>query len=170
MNFHSDQWILHNVVEHYDEALEHFPQDRIVGCFYQGSGNYGMDYEDSDVDTKLVMLPTFKELAMGSQPTSTTHVRANDEHIDFKDLRNYLQIFRKQNMNFLEILFTPYRILNEQYALEWKRLVDAREDIARYSVVRAVKAMQGVAHEKYFAMEHHYPSRMVWINKFLYDP
>ncbi len=170
MNFHSDQWINERVKEHYKEAREHFPYDRILGCFYQGSGNYDMDYKDSDVDTKLIVLPTFKELAMGNQPLSTTHVRANDEHIDFKDLRHYLQIFRKQNMNFLEILFTPYWFANNQYILEWKRLIDAREEIARYSVVRAIKAMQGVAHEKYFAMEHHYPSRMEWINKYSYDP
>ena len=30
--------------------------------------------------------------------------------------------------------------------------------------------MRGIAKEKYYAMEHHYPSRMEWINKFGYDP
>ena len=170
MNFHSDEWIIGRVQEHYNEAIEHFPEDRIVGCFYQGSGNYGMDYEDSDVDTKLVIAPTLKELAMNTKEVSTTHIRANDEHIDFKDLRLYLQIFRKQNMNFLEILFTPYYIINPMYRNEWNRLIEAREAIARYSPVAAVRAMQGVAKEKYFAMEHEYPSRMEWINKFSYDP
>ena len=40
MNFHSDDWIMDRVREHYNEALERFPEDRIVGIFYQGSGNY----------------------------------------------------------------------------------------------------------------------------------
>ena len=52
MNYHSDQWIMDMVQEHYNEALESFPKDRIVGIFYQGSGNYDLDYEGSDVDTK----------------------------------------------------------------------------------------------------------------------
>lgn len=50
MNYHSDNWIMDRVREHYNEALEFFPEDRIVGIFYQGSGNYG------DLITKSQML------------------------------------------------------------------------------------------------------------------
>lgn len=170
MNFHSDEWIMEKVREHYNEALEHFPEDRIVCLILQGSQNYGLDYEGSDIDTKLIVTPTFEEIAMNSKPVSTTHIRANDEHIDFKDIRLYIQTFRKQNLNFLEILFSPYTIINPVYAEQWNRLVDAREAIAHYAPVQAIKSMRGIAKEKYFAMEHHYPSRMEWINKFSYDP
>ena len=170
MNFHSDKWIMDRVREHYNEALEHFPEDRIVGIYYQGSGNYGLDYSGSDVDTKLIVTPTFNDIAMNRNAVSTTHIRQNWEHIDFKDIRLYIQTFRKQNLNFLEILFTPYCIINPLYKNEWDRLVNAREDIAHYSPVQAIKSMRGIAKEKYYAMEHHYPSRMEWINKFGYDP
>ena len=170
MNFHSDEWIMDRVREHYNEALEHFPEDRIVGIFYQGSGNYGLDYEGSDVDTKLIVTPTFKDIAMNHKAVSTTHIRENEEHIDFKDIRLYIQTFRKQNLNFLEILFTKYFIVNPLYKDEWDRLVEQREDIAHYAPVQAIKAMKGVAMEKYHAMEHHYPARMAWIEKFGYDP
>lgn len=170
MNYHSDKWIMDCIREHYDEALEYFPEDRIVGIYYHGSGNYGLDYEGSDVDTKLIVTPTFKDIAMNKNPVSTTHIRANEEHIDWKDIRLYVQTFRKQNLNFLEILFTPYKILNPFYEEQWNRLIEAREDIAHYSPVQAIKSMRGIAKEKYFAMEHHYPARMEWINKYLYDP
>ena len=170
MNFHSDEWIMQNVREHYNEALEYFPEDRIVGIFYQGSGNYGLDYEGFDVDTKLIVTPTFKDIAMNKKAVSTTHIRANDEHIDFKDIRLYIQTFRKQNLNFLEILFTPYSIINPLYKEQWDRLVNAREAIAHYSPVQAIKSMKGIAMERYHAMEHHYPARMAWIEKFGYDP
>lgn len=170
MNYHSDQWIMQNVRDHYNEALEYFPEDRIVGIFYQGSGNYGLDYEGSDVDTKLIVTPTFEDIAMNKKAVSTTHIRANEEHIDFKDIRLYIQTFRKQNLNFLEILFTNYCIINPMYKYEWDRLVAAREDIAHYSPVQAIKSMKGIAMEKYHAMEHHYPARMAWIEKFGYDP
>ena len=33
-----------------------------------------------------------------------------------------------------------------------------------------LKSMIGIAREKYHAMEHRYPSRMEWINKYGYDP
>ena len=158
------------VQEHYNEALESFPEDRIVGIFLQGSQNYGLDYEGSDIDTKLIITPTFKEIAMNHKAISTTHIRENDEHIDFKDIRLYIQTFRSQNLNFIEILYTPYAIINPMYKKEWDKLIEHREDIAHYNIPRAIKSMRGVAKEKYFAMEHHYPSRMAWINKFGYDP
>jgi hypothetical protein len=56
------------------------------------------------------------------------------------------------------------------YKVEWDRLVAARETITHYAPAQAVKVMKHIAKEKYFAMEHHYPSRMEWINKFSYDP
>ena len=170
MNYHSDQEIMKGVREHYNEALEYFPEDRIVGIFYQGSGNYGLDTPTSDVDTKLIVTPTFHELAMNKQPVSTTHVRANDEHIDFKDVRLYIQTFRKQNLNFLEILFTPYAIINPLYKAEWDRLVEARELITHYDPVRAIKSMQGVAYTKYKQLENESPSHIEAIKKFGYSP
>lgn len=169
-NYHSDEWIEQRVSEHLYESFESFRWSNIVGIFYQGSGNYGLDYEDSDVDTKLIVTPPFKDIALARKPVSTTHIRKNEEHIDFKDIRLYIETFRKQNLNFLEILFTPYKQLNPYYQRQWQRLVDNREDITHYYPTRSVKSMMGVASEKYFAMEHRYPSRAAWIDKFGYDP
>lgn len=162
--------LFNRLKEHYEEALEHFDKDHIVGLFLQGSQNYGLDTPDSDVDTKLIVVPSFKDIAMNKKPVSTTHVRANEEHIDWKDIRLYMQTFRKQNLNFLEILFTGYSFTNSLYVNEWTRLVDAREAIARMNPVRAVKSMKGIALEKFHAMEHHYPSKMELIHKYGYDP
>lgn len=170
MNFHSDEWIMKELSEHLNEALGYFTKDEIVGIFLQGSQNYGLDYEDSDIDTKLIIAPSFYKVAMNKQPTSTTHFRANDEHIDFKDVRLYMQTFRKQNLNFLEILFTPYCFINDDYYDEWKRLVENREIIAHMNPYQAVKSMQGIAKEKYHAMCHKYPKRMHMIEEFGYDP
>jgi hypothetical protein len=107
---------------------------------------------------------------MNKKAVSTTHIRENEEHIDFKDIRLYIQTFRKQNLNFLEILFTKYAIINPMYKAEWDRLINAREAIAHYSPVQAIKSMKGIAKEKFHAMEHHYPARMAWIEKYGYDP
>lgn len=170
VNFHSDEWIRERLEEHYAEARSMFPEDQIVGLFLQGSQNYGLDYEGSDIDTKLILTPSFKEVALNKKPVSTTHIRENDEHIDLKDIRLYIETFRKQNLNFLEILFTDYFIINPLYEKEWNRLLEKREEIARMNPFRAVKSMKGIALEKYHAMEHRYPSKIEIIDKYGYDP
>ena len=164
-----DALVMKRVREHYEEALQYFPSYQIVGCFLQGSQNYKLDYEGSDVDTKLIVVPKFEDICLNKKPVSTTHVRANNEHIDFKDVRLYMDTFRKQNLNFLEILFTPYYILNPMYKEEWMRLVAKREEIARMNPFRAVKSMKGIAHEKFAAMEKPYPSKIEIIEKYGYD-
>ena len=155
---------------HYDEALSLFPEDRIVGVFLQGSQNYGLDYEGSDIDTKCIVLPTLEDLIFNRKPVSTTHVLPNEEHLDLKDVRLYFQTFRKQNLNFMEILFTKYKIVNPTYEPMWNRLIENNEQIARYNPVGAVKTMKGIAMEKYHAMEHRYPSKVDLIDSIGYDP
>ena len=169
MNYHTDEWINERVREHYEEALTMFPESRIVGVFYQGSANYGLDYEKSDVDTKCILVPTFEDIAFNRKPISTTHIRENEEHIDLKDVRLYINCFEKQNLNFLEILFTPYKIVNPQYAKWWDKLVENREAIAHYDIHRAIKSMKGIALEKYHALEHRYPNKIDIIDKYGYD-
>lgn len=161
--------IMSRIQDHYNEALEHFEESHIVGIWLQGSQNYGLDLPTSDVDTKLIVTPSFKDIALAAKPVSTTHVRENNEHIDFKDIRLYIDTFYKQNLNFLEILFTPYFIINPLYEQEWNKLVAHKEEIARMNPFRAVKSMKGIALEKYHAMEHRYPSKVDIIDKYGYD-
>ena len=165
-----DRDILLRLKDHYDESLENFTKNQIVGLFLQGSQNYELDLPDSDIDTKLIVVPSFKDIALARKPVSTTHLRANEEHIDFKDIRLYMETFRKQNLNFLEILFTPFAMINSMYFDQWDRLQEARESIARMNPWRAVKSMKGIALEKYHAMEHAYPSKVDVLAKYGYDP
>ena len=169
-NYHSDEWIMKRVHEHWLEALTLFPKDRIVGIFLQGSQNYGLDYEGSDIDTKLIVVPTWEDICFNRKPVSTTHIRANDEHIDLKDIRLMFQTFRKQNLNFMEILFTKYKIINPMYEEYWAELVEYNEKIVMYDPVGAVKTMKGIALEKYHAMEHRYPAKAEIIDAWGYDP
>ena len=165
-----DRDILTRLKDHYNESLETFTDNQIVGLFLQGSQNYELDLPGSDIDTKLIVVPSFKDIALARKPVSTTHLRANEEHIDFKDIRLYMETFRKQNLNFLEILFTPFTMINSMYFDQWDRLIEERESIARMNPWRAVKSMKGIALEKYHAMEHAYPSKVDVLAKHGYDP
>ena len=162
--------IMDRVEDHLKESLEFFPKNKIVTIALQGSQNYQLDTPESDVDTKLIVVPSFKDIAMNAKPVSTTHVRANNEHTDWKDVRLYNQCFYKQNLNFIEILFTPFSIVNPLYEEQWNRLIENREGIVRMNPYRAVRSMMGIALEKWHAMEHHYPSRMDMIERYSYDP
>ena len=169
MNFHNDKWINDNLLAHYMDAEQHFPQNNIVVLALQGSQNYGLDVENSDIDTKLIITPSLGDLIMNKQPVSTTFIRENNEHIDFKDIRLMFRTFEKQNLNFIEILFSPYYLVSPLYKDLWDKMIKNKELIAHYSPAGAVKTMKGIALEKYHAMEHAYPSKLEIIERYGYD-
>lgn len=169
MNFHSDEWIMNKMQEHYEDAKSVINDNRIIALCLQGSQNYGLDVENSDVDTKLFLTPTFNDLVFNKKPISTTWIRDNDEHIDLKDFRLGFQTFRKQNVNFIEVLFSDYTIVNPIYKQYWDELIKYREGIARYNLAQAVKTMKGLGLEKYHALKHEYPSKIEIIKEFGYD-
>ena len=169
MNYHSDEWAREQLIHHQNFARSIYTDNQIVGLFCQGSTNYGLDTEFSDFDTKCILVPSFQDIALAKSPISTTKILDNNEHLDAKDIRLYIQCFRKQNPNFLEILFTNYFAVNPLYVEQWKRLVENREAIAHMNPFRAAKAIKGVALDKFHAMEHPYPTKRDIINKYGYD-
>lgn len=139
-----EERIERGMASHWQYAVDLYGADRIVGLFLQGSQNYGLDDEESDIDTKLLVIPTLEEVIFNKQPISTTHILENDEHMDAKDIRLYFQCFRKGSPNFLEIMFTEFYILNLEYADLWQSVVKMREDIAHLNPLVAAKAMMGM--------------------------
>ena len=170
MNYNRDKDIILKMLPHYEDAQKNFSEKNIVGLFLQGSQNYNLDLPESDVDTKLIVTPTLNEIVLNNSPVSTTYVRENNEHIDFKDIRLYIDTFKKQNINFIEILFTKYFIVPDNYYDEWNMLINKNEEIARLNPYRAVKAMKGMALEKFYALDHPYPSKLSILEKYGYDP
>lgn len=158
--------------EHYEEAksLGH----ELLVVVVQGSQNYNLDTYDesykSDVDTKAIILPSFEDFVKGRKPISETHVRENNEHIDLKDIRVMFDTFKKQNVNFVEILFSDYYIVNEKYRHYWEELRGIAEDIVHCHPSQTVKTMAGMSMEKVKALCHPYPTIIHKIEKYGYDP
>lgn len=155
---------------HNNEAQKLLGIDKVLGVFLQGSQNYNMAYENSDVDSKCLVLPSFEDLALNKKAISTTHILDNEEHLDLKDVRLYFKQFLKQNINFVEVLFTPYCSINPLYQEEWNELVLWRERISHYNPVQTMVAASGMAAEKYHALEHPYKNKLAILEKFGYDP
>ena len=170
MNYKTKEDVMTRVKEHYDAAVALYGE-RVLGVFLQGSWNYGFALcdEQSDVDTKCIVLPTFKDFCLGRKMVSTTHVLENGEHLDAKDLRLYMDCFRKQNINFVEILFTDFKVVNPKYEAQWARLVEAREQVGRYNMRAALNCMTGMVYEKDKALTHPYPTLVEKLEKYGYD-
>lgn len=161
--------ILDRIMEHLKRGLETYPNHDWFVISLQGSQNYHMDDEQSDIDTKLLLLPSVDELIFNKKPISHTVVMENEEHVDCKDIRLYFNTFRKQNINFVEILFSDYVIVNPRYAYYWNMLVDNNEKLARMNPLAAIKCMCGMCHEKSKDLTREFPAKKELIKKYGYD-
>ena len=178
----TDKYIMEQMQKHWKCALELFPEDRIVGLFIQGSQNYYLEDEESDIDTKLLVVPSVEDIVLNRKAESTTYYikdgklvydedsKATAEHMDAKDIRLYWGTLKKANINFVEILFARCKIVNPMYEALWNEVEEIREDIAYMNPLAAMKAMMGMVNEKYFALTHKYPSRVYWLDTYGYDP
>ena len=142
---------------------------KVLGIFLQGSQNYCLDYEGSDVDTKAIVIPSFEDFVLNKKPVSTTLILPSNEHVDVKDIRLMHECFRKQNINFVEILFTKYRYMNPDYKTLYQPMFNNNEKIAHYNNYAAVNCIAGMVYEKHKAMEHPYPTLIEKIEKYGYD-
>lgn len=173
MNFHSDGWIMNRIDQHKHDADQILRNPATVfGTFYQGSGNYGLDYEESDVDTKCIVIPDFNSIVFNKDKISSNFIRFNEEQIDFKDIRLIFDIIKKQNVQYLELLFTKYYILSNEDITKkyWDIFYKNREYIAHADWTKLLKSIKGIASDKYHSMEHPYPSKMHLIETIGYDP
>jgi len=150
----------------------HFAQNsghKVAAIFLQGSQNYGLETDLSDVDTKAITLPSLHSVIRNDKRTSSTLVLPNNEHCDVKDIVLMYECFTKSNINFLEILFTEFTIINPFYQKEIADLRSHAEEIAQYDYKRLVNSIIGMACEKRKALTHPYPATIEKIEKYGYD-
>jgi len=166
-----DYNILHRVEEHLIEIIEQRELDihQIFFIALEGSQNYGLDLFDSDVDTKMIVLPSLNDIVWNKKPIAMTHIRANEEHTSITDIRNYFSSLRKQNINFIETLFSPWIIVNAEYRNEFEQLFNNRELIARYDECKAVKTIGGISIDRYKAIQNLNSKKADVIERYGYD-
>ena len=145
----------------------------VVCVMLQGSQNYGLDeYTDeyqSDVDTKAIVLPHFRDFVYGNSPVSTTIVLDNNEHIDVKDIRVMFENFRKMNVSYIELLYSNWIWINPRYEAEVRELLRHRDTIAALNRNQFIRCIAGMSMEKKKALCHPYPNLMDKIEKYGYD-
>ena len=110
-------YIMNNLKDKYNYLLKN--NYKVIALFLQGSQNYNLDIYDneykSDIDVKAIVLPTIQDIILNRTPISTTIVLDNNEHIEVKDIRIMKDMFIKQNISYIELLYTNYYVINPKY-------------------------------------------------------
>ena len=155
-NYHSDEWIYSKLNEHYDFIKTKVPESQIVGVFVYGSQNYGLDNSNSDLDTITVVAPSVEDIVFNKAPVSTTEILPNQEHIEVKDVRLIFEQFRKQSPHYLEILYTNYKIIGENYISLWEMMSNNKSRISTFNPPCLLRALAGISRreESKFTIDH----------------
>lgn len=168
-----EAYIAQGLIKHIEEFEKCYPNLEWFTLVIQGSQNYGLDiYTEeykSDIDTKMLVIPSLEDIVYNKKPISTTYILPNNEHTDIKDIRLYFDNFKKQNINFVEILFSNYYIINPKYQDLWDELIKNRENIAHYNYNQTLRCIAGMSMEKKKALCHPYPTIKEKIDKYGYD-
>lgn len=144
---------------------------KVVYVALYGSQNYNLETPKSDLDFKAMVVPTLDDIVFGRRLVSTTHefdIDGVQGLVDVKDCRSLISCWKKQNVNFVELLFTKYFYINFAYAEEVMALRNNAEYIAHYDEAKALSCMVGMAREKYAALFKPYPSQKEVVEKYGY--
>lgn len=164
--------IMARLQQHYDYLIQQGHE--VVALMLQGSQNYDLDiYTDdytSDIDTKAIVIPSFDDFVYNKKAFSHTYILDNNEHIDVKDIRVMFDMFKKENISYIELLYTEYKIINPDYYDIINSLLENKEHIVNINRNQFLRCIAGMAMEKRKALTHPYPTIIDKINKFGYDP
>lgn len=162
--------------EHLEEAIAtsaYISQENADTAFFiiavNGSHNYNLATKNSDIDSKLLLIPNLDNLIWNKSANYLHVMSDNGEHVEVKDIRHYMATILKQNINFVETLFAKALWCNGRYEHEWAALVSMRESIARYNPVAAIDCMLGMTRQKQIQMTKMSDGRAENIKKFGYD-
>lgn len=133
--------IIERLRVHLEEVKKYYPEKNIIGIFLFGSQNYGTDIETSDIDSKCLIIPTVEQLFFNEKVNNQTLFLNNNEQCSIIDIREYIKMIKKQNINFVEILFTDYRLINQKYRWIWKQFTACKESFAYYSVSQTLNSV-----------------------------
>lgn len=157
--------------QHYKSAAKDIGDaGRVLAVCLYGSQNYGLATEQSDVDTKAFIMPSLSELIKYKKISHQIEADTDGGLCDLKHLELMCQNFSKQNINFLEILYTDHFICHKDFREAYEELRKNRDILTSAHPRRMLHASAGMAEQKYHALRHPYESKKEVLAKYGYDP
>lgn len=155
--------------EHLDEALQNPKIHDWFMIAVNGSYNYNMDTPQSDIDSKLLVIPSLEQLVNGKSLNYLHCMSDNGEHVEIKDIRHYFATMLKQNINFVETLYAQVWIVNPVYMRLFHYLFEMRDVISGCNPIATIHCIQGTAYQKYKQMLQSSPARAADIENYGFD-
>lgn len=142
-------------LEYYKKSLE---QDgyRVLYIGLYGSNNYGVDDEYSDVDAKVIVLPSLEDIVF--KKTVSFIREFENGACDVKDLVTYYNVVKKGNFSFIEPFYSKY-YLGDEFL----------RDLFKQVPTNLLSVLGGM-YEKQKALTHEYPSKTKEFELFNCDP
>ncbi len=122
---YEDKW--KTQLKHHYEAvtteLKRFDKNMsLLGIFLYGSQNYGVAFDDSDVDTIAIIVPSMQYITENTDFYSDKMVFQNGDTCILRDIRKCWRMIKNQDKQMLECLFTPYKEINLIYSPDWANI------------------------------------------------
>lgn len=135
---------IQSTIEYWKERLSAiYGKDHILNITLYGSQNYNIDTPNSDVDVKAIYVPSITEAIVNKNWLSKELHDENNQHCEIKDIREMCKMYSKQNINFLETLFTKYRWDNPFYDYTHFLFRVNKEKIAKCQPYYGIKSICG---------------------------
>lgn len=125
------------------EGLKHNKDYLIEGIYLKGSQNYGTDHENSDVDSFMIIVPSYKTLATKKKLGFTVTID-EDEFVTVKTLQEVISLFFNGSINYYEILTTDFFIEREKGFIETLRLNNTLEEIVSCTKYKLAKTIESL--------------------------
>lgn len=121
----------------------------VVFLALYGSQNYHLDTPESDVDAYCVVMPSVKELTCGMSDGKPRHYTFETGTVKVKTLGEMAKMYLMQSINFCETMFTPYIVINGDYAETVTRLGENAETIASADITHQLHSTYGMLMHEY---------------------
>lgn len=118
----------------------------------KGSQNYNCADENSDIDAVAFFVPTLEQLIDGK--IVSKKLTMNDgAFIELKDIRLFTNLMAKANPSYLELLYSPYRIIDGNQSNEITALIislfSMRDEISVMNLTGFYKTIKGTSYQRY---------------------
>ena len=138
MNKISDAEIKNILRMRCEEIKEQIGEDRLFGIFVIGPALYGIAEVSEQIKTIAGYIPTEDDLYF-SIPQRKDFVHADGSVTLLTDLRCLLSLFKEQDINIMESIFSDYRIINPRYEEDYiKYILNNKEVIFKYEPYRRI--------------------------------
>ena len=121
-----------------EEIKKQIGEDRLFGIFVIGPALYGIAEVTEQIKTIAGYIPTEDDLYF-STPQRKDFVHADGSVTLLTDLRCLLSLFKEQDINIMESIFSDYRIINPRYEEDYiKYILNNKEVIFKYEPYRRI--------------------------------